>query len=587
MLRHACGRWLAGRRFEGRRQAPLLLLLLALATLFPFFNEAGPLYRAYHELDHLTFNHLTIAKNLSMEHDWLGFYVRRLDADGDLAYEVYNRFPPLGYGLIKLAISTQPGDLAAQLQAARMLMMALYAGAALLAHLSLVQVLGRRWLALAATLTAFGSYAALRAADMVATDGTVDLFGTMLAFHGIAVYHRRPDRGPWPASPRLGQLAAKLCVALLLGWHVYALVAPFLCLGLAAALAARNWAELRRLLVLGSLALLFGLAVLAHNFAREYYALNGETALWDLPSARSMLRRAGAGNLFGTNWPAFLVDQLHRIGLALVPYAVTRVDVQWPGWSLLGGLGLAAIAFAGVVLARRKNDAGRHAVLVLVPLALVGCCWTMGLPTATVAYRAGLPPPGVDYADIYFESMFHVGVPLALFSLLALLSSGTLRRRRTLVRQGAPRAAAAGLVVAACVAFVASAFHASRFQRDPEAASTLRVLLADGDRIRRVAAGRNILAPHPTRLGGKRLGGKPFVRRLLFAGHVLATGGVANEHAELVAAPGIPGAHTLTPHNRLLFLYDVAEVRALRGAGTQHEGIDRRSPGTASDPKSR
>ena len=556
--------------------APLVLLLAALAVLFPFFNDAGPLHRPYHELDHVTFNHLTVARNLSAEHGWLGFYRREVDADGNVAYEAYNRFPPLGYGLIKLAMSTRPGDLGGQLQAARTLMLALYAGAAVLAYFSLVLVVGRRWFALAATLTAFGSYAALRAADMVATEGAVDLFGTMLAFHGIAVYCGRSGRPP--AAPAFGQLAAKICVALLLGWHVYALLAPFLGLGLAAALAGRNWAELRRLLMLGCLALLFGLAVLAQNFAREYFALNGETALLELPSVRSMLRRAGAGSLFGTNWPAFAVDQLHRIGLASAPYAVTRVGLQWPGWSLLGGLGLGAIAIAAVVLVRRGDGGSRSAVLALAPLALAGCCWTMGMRGASVAYRSGFPPPEWDYADIYFESMFHVGVPMALLSLLALLPNETCGSPW---RQGAIRTAAAGLVAVACVAFVASAFFVTRFQRDPEAAACLRTLLADGDRIGRVAAGKIVHAPKSAQLGGCQLRGagtrietprRLFVKRFLFAGHLLAAGGLANERAELVAAAKIPGARTLTPDNRLLFLYDVAEVRGLQGTGTKLAG---------------
>ena len=555
-------------RFDHRRFAPLALLVAALAVLFPLFDQAGPLHRAYHELDHVTFNQLSVARNLSAEHGWLGFRGREIDADGNVAYEVYNRFPPLGYGLVKFAIAMQPGDLAGQLQAARMLMLALYAGAALLAYLSLVQVAERRWLALAATATAFGSYATLRAADMVATEGTVDLFGTMLAFHGIAVYYSRCGRPPaLAASPRVGQLAAKICVALLLGWHVYALLAPFLGLGLAAALAGKNWAECRRLLALGCLALLFGLAVLAQNFAREYFALNGDTAFWELPSIRSMLRQAGPGSLFATNWLAFAADKLHRIGLAVAPYAATRFDLQWPGWSVLGGFGLAAIAIAAVLLARREDVGGRGAVLALVPLALVGCFWTIGMGRASVAYRRGFPPPEWDYAYIYFESMFHVGVPLALIALLALTAPLAKAPRRSGFK-ARWRTAASGVAITACVAlFVASAFHVSRFQRNPEAAAVLRALLADGDRIGRVAAGRIIDAPSPKRLGGKQqLHGAQFVRRFLFANHVLTGGGSARDHADLVAAAEVPGARTLTPDNRLLFLYDSAEAHRAKAA---------------------
>ena len=162
------------------------MLATALATLFPFFHESGPLHRPEQVYDHISFHHLALAKNLSAEHGWLGFYLRIVDGDGEAAYRVYNRFPPAGYFLIKLALLTQPGDLHGQVQAGRMLMLALYAGAALLACAALVLITGRRWLAVSATLAAFGSYTALYASDMVATEGVADLFGSMLAFHGIA-----------------------------------------------------------------------------------------------------------------------------------------------------------------------------------------------------------------------------------------------------------------------------------------------------------------------------------------------------------------------------------------------------------------
>ena len=81
----------------------------------------------------------------------------------------------------------------------------------MLAWASLVLITGRRWLAVSATLAAFGSYTALYASDMVATEGAPDLFGAMLAFHGIARYHF-PGR-----RRRFGQLLAKSCAALLLG----------------------------------------------------------------------------------------------------------------------------------------------------------------------------------------------------------------------------------------------------------------------------------------------------------------------------------------------------------------------------------
>ena len=110
---------LRSRPFRLGANAPLLVLLAALATLFPFFYESGPLHRPPEAYDIVTFEHLTMAKNLSAEHDWLSFRRRTVD-DSGVSYDVYHRFPPVGYVMIKLATMTSPGDLWGQVQAARM-----------------------------------------------------------------------------------------------------------------------------------------------------------------------------------------------------------------------------------------------------------------------------------------------------------------------------------------------------------------------------------------------------------------------------------------------------------------------------------
>ena len=221
----------AGPDGDGRRRSPappLALLFLALATVFLFGGG-----RSYLESSHvlITQNHMTVAMNLSPEHGFLGFYRLTLDGDGNRTYEPYNRFPVLGHVLIKLATLPFPDDLSARLSAARMLMLAFFAAAATTAWLALCRLVRNRWAALAATLLSFSSYYALYYNDMVATEGVVDLFGVMLVFHGMAVY---------ATEGRFGQLPGKTCVALLLGWHVYALLLPYVVLGLAVALRRRD-----------------------------------------------------------------------------------------------------------------------------------------------------------------------------------------------------------------------------------------------------------------------------------------------------------------------------------------------------------
>lgn len=558
-----------------RRCWPFLVLLAALATLFPFFDEAGPLHRPEQGYDVLSMDHLAVAKNLSGEHGWLGFYSRQLAGDGEAKYVMYHRFPPLGYVLIKLATLTQPGDLWGQVQAGRMLMLALFAGAAVLACASLVLITGRRWLAVAATLAGFGSYAALRACDMVATEGATDLFGTMLAFHGIARYCFPGVPGVPRAPgepPRFGQMLAKACVALLLGWHVYALLAPFLGLGAAVALAGGNWTEFRRLCLFGALTLLFGLAVLAQNLGREYVGLGGETPLWDLPTVQSMrfrtvLYRGGVDGL----WLAFVADQLWRVGLALVPYAASRVNVLWWGWTLLGALGLTTIF--GIALAAaggwgfRDRDALRKHVqagcLALLPLALAGHVWATGMRGNMFSYRFPRTPEALRRGWDFFEAMFHVGVPLALFALLGLLS--TIAAGRWAALPGIPRSmrrtAAAACVAALWLAFVASAFHMGRLDRDAETAAKERVLYADLDAIRReLPRGSLLYIPR----GPERMPLR-WRKRFHFTDYVQTASIRGAGIADFAVAARIPGASTLTPDNGDYFLYRMEDYRRHRG----------------------
>ena len=119
-------------------------------------------------------------------------------------------------------------------------MLAFFCGAALFAYLSLCRVLAfrrparrdsDRWIALAATLLAFGS-AAAAGADTVAASGAPEVFGVFLVFHGMAVFLE---------EGRFGPLLGKSAAALLLGFGVAALLVPFVLLGLAG-----EWGRRRR-----------------------------------------------------------------------------------------------------------------------------------------------------------------------------------------------------------------------------------------------------------------------------------------------------------------------------------------------------
>ena len=202
---------------------PLALLLLALSTVFVFGGDRGHFYRLGGH-NWISSEHLTIAANISPEHGFQRFRLRFIDEDGEVRYEPYNRFPIGGYLSMKLATLPFGENPSARLTAARMLMLLFFTATAVLAYLSLCRLTSNRWIALTATLLAFSSYYLLYFNDMTANEGMPDLFVVMLTFHGMIIFVQ---------EGRFRQLLVKTCIALLFGWHVFALLLPFVIFGLA------------------------------------------------------------------------------------------------------------------------------------------------------------------------------------------------------------------------------------------------------------------------------------------------------------------------------------------------------------------
>ncbi len=205
---------------------PLLLLLLALATVFLFGGDREQFYRsgAHGNGNHnyTSSQNMAVAANLSPDHGFLMF-IRRQIAAGTTSYVPYSRFPIGSYVLVKLAILPFPDDMAAQTYAARLVMLSFFAAAAVLAYLAFARLLANRWIALTATLLAFSSYNCLYYSDMVSPE-VAALFGLWLAFHGMVVFVQ---------DGRFRQLLVKACAAILLGWHVVPAILLFAGLGMA------------------------------------------------------------------------------------------------------------------------------------------------------------------------------------------------------------------------------------------------------------------------------------------------------------------------------------------------------------------
>ena len=526
---------------------PLALLLLALSTVFIFRGDRAYFYRCC-EHNGLSSQHLALAVNLSPEHRFLQFERRVMDEDGAVRYKPYNRFPIGGYASMKAASLLFEGSPSAQLYAARILMLLFFAAAAVLAYLSLCRLASNRWIALTATLLTFSSYYLLYYNDMTANEGIPDFFGVMLTFHGMVLFVQ---------EGRFRQLLIKTCIALLLGWHVYAILLPFVIFGLAIELMrARSAASPHsptllhrgrhaalallhsKYLLLGAAALVLGLAILTFNFAMEYAALDGETPLTELPSFQSMLIRTGADSEFNDSfaanlaWRPLLVEQFRRMFQMFIPYSVLGgggVD-ESPTWlprrmAVVLGAVLSAACLIGSMFVRPR--------ILFVTLASFGFFWAL--------------PMRNSIAFTHFETIYYVGVPLVFFTILLLLA------RRLTNRDGVIAAAA----VAALLLFTASSFQMSRTGYNDDAARIAREADQDLLAIRDAAAGEVVTILH---LGGSH---KDFFRGASYAmNHYLKSSFIWYRYLQpphrgfVVMRERIDTDALLTPQNQQFFLYD-------------------------------
>ena len=502
--------------------------------------------------------YMMLAENLSVEDRFRLFTYKVVDPYGETGYALYSRFPLGGVVLIKLA--SMPFDgFASKILAARALMLALFAASALLACLAASRIAASRWIGVAAALIAFSSIYVLYHSDDIATEVGIDLFGCMLVFHGMVLFVQ---------EGRFRQLAVKACAALLLGWHVYALLFAFIAFGIAGEIAARRrpsaprdarhetkriafppavWALARsRYVALGLISLIFGVAVLGFNLVNEYTAYGGETRFSELSTFGSLMNRTGLASLDENDpnadlleWRGFLSRQISRIGGAALPYALSAWE-RWipeardisPFRVAVGALALGATA-ASLAFARRDRA-------LWASLALFGLLW------AVVMRRQTFWPPH------YFESVFYAGVPLALFS-LALIRAREAWGERPIK----------ALAVAALIAFAISAFAVSGLHDDHGAERIRKTLMSDFETIREKTAGKTAfieqsllrtLGPEFHQELDYYLAGSAIVKgsRMSFA-QMRQADFVIGERADMK-----DGFVPLTPRNRLAFLYAVA-----------------------------
>ena len=506
---------------------------------------------------------MALAENLSPEHNFALFHSLKPDQEGNPApHFFYHRFPIGGFALIKLAILPLGDDLSAKILVGRTLMLAFFSAAAVLAFLALSRITGSRWIACAATGLAFSSYFCLYYSDMIATEASMDLFAVMLVFHALTIFVQ---------EGRFRQLLAKTCIALLLGWHVYALLLPFIAFSLASEMFrvraqfpnAAPLDRMRRLaglfflsrpIVLGAVALAFGSLVLLLGLVSEWAA--GVTPIAELPTVQSMIRRTGLVqdasfyDSWGHHlaWPIFLENQFQILGGMILPYSLPGyahalqlgehplTEVMFEDMFYIGVAALAA-CLAGLCFTRQR--------ILLATLTLFGFFWTLPMRNSTAFHS--------------FEGLFYVGAPLTLFSLVLL------RMRKM---SGEPLMA--HIAAAALLVFGFSNYQMSLVGIDVEEKKFQAEVIADFQAIRSLTSEGVIGVMSKEQIGTEnRAGGVPNGLRYYLASRVFVAERYQLEFAvdkeKLKAIDFIvtdwrePSAATLTPQNRRYFLYDKAD----------------------------
>ena len=580
------------KRTDKRGWLAAAVLAGALMAVFVFVSDPGVLYRT-------GFHNWNTARNLAMaEHFSFAEGVVHLQetrrADDTLHLWLYNRFPIGNVALIKLATAPFAGDLSAQLIAARTLWLAFWCGAAVLLYLALVRLIGSRAIALSATLLAFSSQTMLHYNDMVGHETSADMFAVLLVFHAMVLFNDAPTR-------RFPQLLIKTCAALLLGWHVYALLLPFVAFGLGRDVlrrvrAAPTACGITRALVrglggrhvvLGCVALAFGAAVLGYNFAAEYRTLGVPYA--ELPSVRSFAQRTGWDGAPSARmedalaWRTFVPWQLHRVGGMVVPFGWTghagvpteRILRAHAG-PFLAWLGvLVLLVCFGALLFGRKSGRWSRARGLLMVLALSGICWAVGMRHNT--------------ADVNHEheAQFFVGLAAVFFAFGCRLLLSAARR---LGADWHGRIALC-LVAGAASTFVHSTWRFTEAARNPHAA-VVAGQMAEFEAIREHARGKEVLVAATEtalyglmRASGAVGGGTREIGSRAAFHYYMATSVVrfmprtgdrpppssARPPDFVLAFERVDSPCLLKPDNRFVFLYNCADVLVAIEAARQRE----------------
>ena len=505
---------------------PLIILLLGVSTEFLFNNIIG-YFRPY------TFSAipLTVAVNFSPNHHFLGFLSQNLDVEGNIEYQAYNRFPPGGYVLMKLVTLSFGDDLSGGIYVARLLVLVFFVGAAVLAYWSLCRLTSSRWIALTVTLLAFSSTLMLRYNTTLLPEIMIGLFGFALTFHGMVIFTQ---------EGRFRQLVLKSCIALLLDWHVLALLMVFILLGIAQKIIQIYKAEsVRKIIVsvsssrymaLSIIAFSFGVIVLAYNIGNEYSALNRDghqQALSDLPTIQSALRRTSIAGLRSEDFfPQLFNLYFHFKGVALAAVPFTLADSFFSSTNtdelqIIGRLAT-GISLIGVFLVRYR--------MLAATAVLSGFCWTI--------------PMRQNITQHDFEGLYFIGLSLFLYTFILLA-----------IRKYSSEGLMPLCSVLAVLIFISSSYRMSADRSNGFSIDSDKKIVEDFNTIRRFIGGKTAFL-----FRSEEIIGHHQLRYYLYGSHILFDNYGCDRKLDRVdftiqtryeKAPGL-----LTPDNQTVFLYD-------------------------------
>ena len=529
---------------------PLALLITGLSTVFVFVSNRGLFYRnAWNLNDHFHWtssHHLAITTNFSLSHHFLGFEGQSLDAEGNAVYfNAYNRFPPGGYLLMKLVTFLAGNDLSNRIYAAQILILVFFVGSAVLIYCSMCRLGLNRWVTSTAILMVFSSTPFLSYNDMILTELWPDLFGVVLAFNGMIIFVQ---------EGRFRQLVFKACIAVLMGWHVLALLVTFLFLCLVKKMIQVRHTKIIRpsltlmvgskYCILGVITLALGALIFAYNIGNEYYALNiremRHLGIADLPSLRSILYRTGLSQEVASGKSldlSFFEGQFARIGLMSVPFIWSGYLSAYSAenWAFIEtqnfylGILVVGVCVIGVFKMRQR--------LLTMTAVVFGFCWAIPMYRNTLQHE--------------YDSIFYIGIPLIFYTLLLVFLKDCLGEGFV------PLFSVVSLLV-----FVLSSYRMGYTDRNERAVEFHRSVVEDFNAIRDFTRGKNVWIPirnndeEIIEFVGARYGfhyylsGSNIVftrsscdRRLDKVDYMIRTGRV-----------DVPGL--LTPNNQMAFLYD-------------------------------